>query len=162
LHYFPYKFRWREKDQYVLWFENDSDGVVTERGSVLVFASKEFASDFAFEHDLPYSPSEAEIDLDWLATAQFDQEIDCIRTLAAWNFFADVASSMPEKATDFFALDRRPSELYEKIFWGNNLPAVTPAGEHYAPHLSPAELAEIEVILSAGLDLFTGNLKTAA
>jgi hypothetical protein len=42
---------------------------------------------------------------------------------------------------------------YDKLFWGNNLPVVTPPGEFYVPAWSDEELAELHRILSDGMRL---------
>lgn len=37
-----------------------------------------------------------------------------------------------------------PNEVYDKLFWGNNLPSVTPEGKHYTPKWSKNEIAFLE------------------
>jgi len=60
----------------------------------------------------------------------------------------------------FEQLDSRFSEVYEKLFWGNNLPAVTPKGFHFDPEWSPDEIAGLATVLRAGLKLFKSRLAT--
>ena len=79
--------------------------------------------------------------------------------MAAWNLFSDVAHSMPDKGSAFEHLDSQPT-IYDKLFWGNNLPSMTPEGMHYSPEWSAAEVASLAEILSAGLDLFESCIRS--
>jgi hypothetical protein len=45
-------------------------------------------------------------------------------------------------------------KIYHKLFWGNNLPPVTPEGCHFNPEWSRDELAALAGVLSAGLEMF--------
>jgi hypothetical protein len=49
-------------------------------------------------------------------------------------------------------LSRQASYIYEKLFYGNNLPSITPIGEHYIPSWSNDELIEMRLVFMAGLD----------
>ena len=42
---------------------------------------------------------------------------------------------------------------YEKLFFGNNLPAMTPLGEHYTPARTDEELDDIRRHVVLGFDL---------
>jgi hypothetical protein len=44
--------------------------------------------------------------------------------------------------------------IYDKLFWGNNLPLITPEGERYLPEWSADEVQSLAQILASGLDLF--------
>jgi hypothetical protein len=94
-------------------------------------------------------------DLDWVAawTRVPAMPVDCTKALAAWNLFADVARSMPARESAFGHLDSQPA-IYNKLFWGNNLPSMTPKGRRYVPEWSADEIALLAQILSVGLDLF--------
>ena len=162
MEFYPVGLRFRSLCQYVLWFNNDVDGVHTTNGGITVFVSELAARSFALANNLPVSSSSQPVlDLDGVKEDAFKIDtIDCVAVLNIWNFLADLAASLPEKASTFLALDRRPSTIYDKVFWGNNLPAVTPKDEHYTPAFSITELSDIKAILFAGLDLFAANLRS--
>jgi hypothetical protein len=166
MEFFPIKIRLFGGERYVLWFQDDIDGVVIEdTRRVLTFNDRESLTAYANErHLLLSNDTPTELDLDWIAQGNdfITGQLDCAKTLNAWNFFSDVASSLPEKAIDFIAKDKKPNETYDKLFWGNNLPAVTPEGEHYTPEWSREEIVEIESILVAGLMLVTENAPSPA
>ena len=48
--------------------------------------------------------------------------------------------------------------VYDKLFFGNNLPAMTPPGEHYDPTWSDAEIRILCSVIAAGLHLFRSHL----
>jgi len=82
-------------------------------------------------------------------------EIDCDVFLTAWNLFGDLAASVNG---DFDRDRHRTQHVYEKLFWGNNLPAVTPPGKQYTPIWSDDELLLIRKILTDGLLLFREHI----
>ena len=73
--------------------------------------------------------------------------------LAVWNLFGGIARSSPDAGASFRAQDGHLGALYEKLFWGNNLPAITPEGEHVTPEWSSAEVTSLGRVLREGLDL---------
>ena len=44
--------------------------------------------------------------------------------------------------------------IYDKVFRGNNLPAITRTGESYVPVWSPDELRSIKALMKSGIALF--------
>jgi hypothetical protein len=150
----------------LLWLQDDIDLVLTRPSKrILDFASTRAATQYARGEGYQVASEElAMIHLDWIAQghAFLIGDIDCSEALAAWNLFADIAASIPERASAFLAKDKKPSGTYDKLFWGNNIPAVTPAGEHFEPAWSRDELAEMESVLVAGLMLFCKNLEAAS
>lgn len=48
--------------------------------------------------------------------------------------------------------------MYDKLFWGSNIPAVTPAGQKFNPDWSASEIAALARVLSSGL----ANVREAA
>jgi hypothetical protein len=158
MEHFIYSFRLDGIERFVIWYQNDTDGVLTdEQGKIPTFSSAESAMAFVKKRGLMDAQCASfTLNLDWIS-ADEPTDIDCVETLNAWNFFADVSNSVADRAHEFFALDKRPSQLYDKVFWGNNLPAVTPIGERYEPSWSDGELSEIRAILRSGLTLFKEN-----
>jgi hypothetical protein len=89
----------------------------------------------------------------WLADPHADTVI-CSEFLAAWNLFGDIARSCPRSGVNFTDRDSHLGAVYEKLFYGNNLPSVTPPGEHYAPEWSRDEIAGLRDVLQEGLNMF--------
>ncbi len=53
------------------------------------------------------------------------------------------------------------SACYDKLFWGCNLPAVTPPGEWFTPEWREDELAVIRQTFEAGLAQLESELRAA-
>lgn len=60
--------------------------------------------------------------------------------LDVWNFFEDLIRTFELEQN--FSRFRTPclDKVYEKIFWGCNLPAVTPEGKSYSPLWADSEI----------------------
>jgi hypothetical protein len=92
--------------------------------------------------------------------------IDCSPFLNAWNFFDNRARLSVRSArsvdggnTPYTRLARRAAASHDKLFWGCKLPAVTPPGQWFEPDWRAEELAEMSLILSAGLDQLESELQ---
>lgn len=160
--YYRVHFRLDEVDAFLIWFSSDVDGVVVEGdGLVPTFRIEAEMDAFAERRGITFvSEPASEFDFDavehWLSKPG-DSTIDCNLLLGAWNLFDDVASSMGDEA--FVRKSREAPGVYEKMFWGNNLPSVTPTGEHFVPVWSDGEVAEIRRILSEGMTLFRNAVR---
>jgi hypothetical protein len=85
--------------------------------------------------------------------------VDCPVFLNAWNFFDDLAGLHDTPDTPYARLSHEAARSYDKLFWGCNLPSVTPVGEHFDPSWRPEELAEIRAVMEAGQALLAAELK---
>src|ERR1019366_6100427 len=153
MEFFVLPFQLGEMERYVLWFTGEIDGVLTDGdGHIAAFLSAKAATIFANDRKLQVAPeSSALVDLRWIQENSLTPDnIDSVNALNAWNFFADVAASLPDKGAPFIAQDRRLNATYDKLFWGNNLPSVTPAGECYEPAWSGEEVVEMQALLRYG------------
>ena len=84
---------------------------------------------------------------------------DCNKILAAWNLFGDVATSLGEPGAVFRRMDSQFRAIYNKLFWGNNLPSVTPEGSRDIPEWSSDELDSLVKIMISGLELFASYVR---
>jgi len=84
--------------------------------------------------------------------------IDYSAFLNAWNFFDDLAGLHDNPGTAYARLSRGAGRGYDKLFWGSNLPSVTPPGEWFTPSWGADELDSIRRVLEAGLGLVQGEL----
>lgn len=50
------------------------------------------------------------------------------------------------------------NRVYDKLFWGLNLPSVTPAGGHYVPLWSRREIRKLHQVITAGLGRLDAQL----
>jgi hypothetical protein len=160
--YYQTRLRLGGEDLYLIWFTNDTDGVVVEGDkSVASFRTRSELLSYAARRGLLLEAEEPTLfDLDaverWLNRPDAGA-IDCSLFLNSWNLFTDIASS---RRNAVFDRDSRAAvTVYDKLFWGNNLPAVTPPGEHYEPIWSDEEVSELRHVLSAGMALVRDGVK---
>lgn len=85
------------------------------------------------------------------------KKIDVKAFLNIWNLFMDVSASV---GGSFNADRERTERIYAKLFWGNNLPSITPKGKHYTPLWRPEEVRLIRRTLAEGLALTRQSLRT--
>jgi hypothetical protein len=159
--YYRLWYRLDHTDGYLIWFSNDDDGVVTQPdGTVPSFRDQEALRAYATFHQIDLDVMEPLVhDLDvvaqWLGRPR-SAEIDSDAFLTVWNLFGDLATSVNG---DCDGDRKRTQPVYDKLFWGNNLPAVTPPGKHYTPVWSDDELLLMREILHDGLLLFRKHVK---
>lgn len=72
---------------------------------------------------------------------------DMDSVLIAWNCLEEVAEGLGVPMNFRGDLANR---AYDKLFWGLNLPSVTPADRHYIPYWRRKEIAKIVRILRSG------------
>lgn len=166
--YYACAFRYAGHDEYLIWYSNDCDGVHLESdGRVPTFGSIEHLSSYAKIHDLaPLTIADPVLhDLD--SVDRFTRipsllYVDCNETLNAWNLFGDLARSLGPSGSHLIDHDQAAEGLYDKIFHGCNLPAMTPDGHGFQPIWSADEIKLIQEHLGAGLSLFRTALASSS
>jgi len=158
--YYLYQIRLDGTDRYLIWYTDDQDGfLLCAEARACCFDSAESARAFTAREQVNVGPDPAVLDLDevqkWLEAATID-DVDCVLLLNAWNTFTDMAASTG-RTFEPPDLDR----IYEKLFWGNNLPPVTPPGEHFTPAWTDDEIRQLAQVMSNGLELMRSALPTA-
>ena len=150
---------------FFIWYsdEDEKDGVVVDDNyRLLIFESKPNAARFAGLPEIPLSDDPPTFfDLEkvslWCESPGADG-IDRCEFLNAWNLFDDLTSSCNQPASLFAYSSKTENGLYDKLFWGNNLPSVTPIGEHYEPEWSQEEIKGLQEVLWLGLCEFQDRL----
>lgn len=168
--YFPSKFYLDNRTRHFLWSsddetEGDQDEVWTRDGvaptfatlaQLETFAREEVGASFA-EHGEPLL-----LDLSWvtcwlrLSKQRRARRVDASHCLAAWNIFGDLARGLK---TPFGGAASRHDNLYFKVFWGNNLPSLTPPGKIYVPRWTGKELQTLHAVLEEGLKLWRERVR---
>lgn len=74
--------------------------------------------------------------------------------LNAWNFFEDLTRTFGIEK--MFLSFRNPllNKVYDKIFWGSNLEAVTPANKSYTPIWDDEEIKALQLFLTRAKEVF--------
>jgi hypothetical protein len=160
--YYAYWYRLDDKDSFLIWFSNENDGfVVDENGLIPSFVNLSGLQKYANEKQMDVDVENSELlNLDvvqsWLNNSE--QKIaDYNPFLNAWNLFEDISVSTNG---NFDANKKLTKEIYNKIFWGCNIPAVTPEGKSYEPIWTKKELKIICETLDFGFQIFKEKIKT--
>ena len=149
-----------EKDFYFIWFSDEADGVYLDlQGNFVVYNDLESLISYTKEQNLFIKDEEPVFyNLQKLETilSKKSFKVDCVEFLNAWNLFDDISRSVEG---NFDPDHKITKKIYDKLFWGNNLPAVTPEGKYYEPLWSKKELEIIRDVLLNGVAIFRNNLK---
>ena len=153
-------------DQFILWYSNEHDGVViNSEGCIPSFRTESALLAYADALSIAVQSEEPLLhDLDlvqlWLANPH-PKAIDPQAFLSAWNLFGDVARTLPAVGARFTESYYLLGPLYDKLFWANNLPSMTPEGEIFVPEWSTIEIEDFKALLREGLDMFVRSLREA-
>jgi hypothetical protein len=147
---------------YVAWFTADRDGFLRDDGRLVIARTPEELVSAVQSRGIKLEPAEpADYDFDRIRQWCADPDVarfDCSVFLNAWNFLDDLSGLQTEADTPYLRLSRAGTDCYNKLFWGNNLPAVTPTGERFDPVWSPEELAELSQLFEDGLRVLEAEL----
>ena len=159
--YFLSLYRLDLRDRYLVWYTDETDGYVLDtQRSIPSFQTQEAAVAFANSMGLTIVEEEPQLqNLDaaeaWIKNKRF-RTVDCVALLEAWNLLADISTSVGGK----FDPDKKvTNKIYDKLFYGNNLPPVTPDGRSYHPIWSRKERAIIREVLESGISIFRNVVK---
>ncbi|MDE7364951.1 MAG: hypothetical protein K2N27_08760 [Ruminococcus sp.] len=147
-----------DSSDFLIWYEDENmkDRVYTSNGEVIAFSSEEQARKKAeklgFETDETVF-YDVERLFYWIET--HSKEMDCNFLIDFWNLFSDIAYSIGKELEP--VRTRRINRCYNKLFWGLNLPAVTPEGCEYEPIFTKRERKLIREIMRTGLEIFEKN-----
>lgn len=154
--YYIYLLHLDGQDLHTLWCTNDFDCIhINEDGKISAFRVASDLISYANRLGIviqPDEPATLNLDLiqDWLRKPTAN--IDPVTFLNAWNLLTDVRSGINQRNMD--REDKQHLGLYGKLFCGNNLPTITPPGEHYTPIWSNAEVEELYCLLAPALSEF--------
>src|SRR5262249_49083932 len=139
--WYPLALRVGGRTLFLLWVSDEwgLNRVLADAGWGVSFSDDVSARGYAPAENLTPAPKE-ELHLHYLDSAvvwlEATAEPDCRLLLAIWNLAGDVARSVNEPFEDRGdVLD----VVYNKLFFGNNLPPMTPPGEQYNPQWTEEE-----------------------
>ena len=160
--YYILWYRLDDKDSYLIWFstENDDGVLVDKNGFVPSFNDVKTLRDYSNQKKIILKDEEPvihnlELIENWLCENNSAIN-DYNEVLNTWNLFEDISIS----TNGNFNSDRElTKKIYEKIFWGCNIPAVTPEGESFTPTWTKMELKIVRETLIFGFQMFREKIK---
>jgi hypothetical protein len=165
-HFYTCRVRLNDRLAFVAWYDGSPDGFLRDHDGSLMASEALHGLEAAARPDgfTPVVGEPIDYDFDriraWCAAPEAAQ-VDCKSFLDAWNFFDDLAGLHGGADTPYTRLSRAEAGCYDKLFWGNNLPAVTPTGERFIPSWNPSELDGLARVMGAGLELVQAQLGRA-
>jgi hypothetical protein len=147
----PVAFRLDGRERYLLWLAGEAgdDEVMADGDRVRVFDTLENLHRYAARHGIVLEETDADglIDIDaaeqWCRTRSAP---DAELLLTVWNLCGDVARGTRRRFDD---RGEQRDRVYDVVFYGNNLPSMTPPGENFVPDWTAGDLEVLrEVILS--------------
>ena len=148
---------YKKMKYYTIWKTDLVDEFETKERKVILFESINDAIDYLDNINLRFQTDEiTTYDLDWfMGKCIYMKYDDCKSILLYWNMFSDMARSVE---IQFKGDDKKYNKIYNKLFWGNNLPTVTPKGKQYNPIWSNSERKIITAILLEGIEIVKNQL----
>jgi len=153
-------------DYFLVWHTAESNSLLRDQhGHLLVETHEQRLRKSAESQSIRIEPdSPAQYDFDkterWCANPD-DTSVDCNAILEHWNFLEDLAAWPSEQQSAYQTASKNATGVYSKLFFGSNLPAVTPVGEEYVPNWTEAELDELRGVLAAGIELLKTQIELA-
>lgn len=140
-----------------LWYSGEQDGLLVQAdGKLRIFADCTDA--LAFVKEQGYTPAESITVYAYPPLQALQQgQVDCQPLLHWWNLFSDIAQSVHQPFSGD-ARDEKTQNVYNKLFYGCNLPAMRQGGPLYHPVWSDEERILLQKILRDGLALTTAYL----
>ena len=147
---------------FVLWYENEINGVKTESNQ-LIYANNipellQYSEIKSLLVDINSITQYECLDFSnveiWLNKPE--AHINCEYFLNIWNILIDVISS--KKSNSLFldlAEDEKGIHIYNELFWGANLPGYTPPGKIHIPDWRLEDISKLQTILINGHEELT-------
>lgn len=146
--YYIIKITLCRREFFLLWnCEYEPVFLTDENGKAVFFGSLAELNAFAEKNGIELAEEITEYDLDDITVTA--ETLDCNEVNTKWNIISDFALTV---GAEFSGEDKRYNGIYDKLFFGCNLPAMN--HPPYTPEWSAEEIAEINRILSEGAELF--------
>lgn len=139
---------------YTLWYTDDVDGfIISAEGNIVYFEDEVLIKKFARDNEIYLDDETTEIFCNELFNID-DNNIHCNDILTFWNIVSDMARS----AGKLFLGDYKHSnisDIYNKLFYGCNLPVIKQEGESYYPIWNHKEVLLLQKVINNGLDILS-------
>jgi hypothetical protein len=154
--YYILWYRLNNKDQYLIWFSDETDGVLTDAsGNALSFYSKNELLEYASENNLQIVSEEPELhNLDLVSEWIKENDPSIINFSQfnnMWNLWTDTSHST---GRGFNEDDEAAEKIYDKLFWSCTLPTGKSDDQNYIPEWTEDELKTMRELFLKGIAMF--------
>ncbi len=144
--------------KYLLWYSNENDGFFCSNDNILYFNNNADCLDYAKMKGMTIEKEYTVYDLnlikDWIITP--NKDIDCNYFLEIWNLFNDISFSLN---VDFIGNYHSTNSVYDKLFFGCNLPSISYTSKDYIPRWTYDEIEMIKNVFLNGLNIIIESIK---
>jgi hypothetical protein len=154
--YYPCRIQFNGQAKLVAWYSADRDGFLRDPDGRLVVVDTAEALGVTLEVS-----DVVDYDFDRIrawCSAPKAASVDCQTFLNAWNFLDDLTGLHTGEKSLHVQLSRSAGNVYDKLFWGNNVPAITPPGEQFVPQWSNEDLELMRNVFQSGLAVLDAEL----
>jgi len=158
--YYLAEFKYPTKSYCCIWYSGEVDGFQTENNALVYFDSFEEAKQYCAQHEIRYVEDEVSKDdigkvEQWLSDGG-GEDVDCDLLLRFWNSVTDLAATF---GIEYIGNERMYTNIYEKLFYGNNLPTINTSGRTYISKWTEGELLALKEIIDIGVNLFAESFE---
>lgn len=152
--FYPYRCLYKGTEKLLIWkslFEGDDSFLLDNGNNLVISTSKDALRKKVgnIYHQINW-PEEGFIDFDkfWIALRNLrpnkaSSNKTCNVLLEGWNFIEDLGKSLGHYKTLEILKTAMLNKCYDKLFYGNNLPSITPENKSYNPLWSKEEIQSI-------------------
>ena len=142
---------------FALWYRSDTDGFLLRTpGKLRTFPERHTAEVFCREQG--YTPSSEESLFSDTVLAELQSGVvDCQAVLNWWNLLSDLAHTVGQPFPGD-CTHGPTQDLYNKLFYGCNLPALRQDGPLFTPTGNAEERKTMQQVLEAGFSLLRNAL----
>jgi hypothetical protein len=84
---------------------------------------------------------------------------NCQNALGVWNLFIDLCATLPDQFGRLTVEIDNALEIEQKLFYGSNLPSITPEGECYLPRWETDDKVLLQSVFSNGSTALQRSIK---
>jgi hypothetical protein len=154
-HYYFVDFKYKEKVYFCLWYTDEVDGFHTNNEGLEIFDSLEQAKNYCTKNAMTYNDEHTHYDIDkveeWVNNGT-GGDVDWELILDFWNIAIDLTVSL--KVEFIGNIDDEYNDIYDKLFYGNNLPTINTSDKEYIPEWTEEEVLELKQVIGAGVLMF--------
>lgn len=150
---YPIVFIFREKRYFTLWYTSDVDGFILneKKNKIKTFDNKAELDVYISENGYNLNNVMTEIQCDNQNILN-KSDINCNSILTFWNIVSDIANSLNVYFIGNCNYEKITS-IYNKLFYGCNLPAIRKGGDEYIPDWTQKEIETLGVVIENCLNI---------
>lgn len=158
--YYPVKINLNRIIYYMLWFTGEDDGFISELSKPLLFSNfndlDKYAKNINIKLESDLTVYNFEAITNWIENPKSPSKYELF--LDSWNFFNDLSKSTDSPFKGNFD-SGNTVDVYNKLFYGLNLPTLKKNGEEFTPKWDEQEIEKLRDVLEDGISILLKYIK---